>query len=189
MLTFAPLKPHKMTEYIVIKTKNKNSAAFWYRMFDTSGQEVGKMKAYPETIFDTTRQFSPNADSYRSFYIDRLFSFFKDNGVGRAFINIAKKESLKEFCSGNVHVISTNRFDKDNPSHIFYRKSGFSFNKYSCCYKKYIDECIKNHTQIEKGKCPPDIPMYIENSVINQDKNLELLYKIKVKFPEIFQWL
>ena len=155
-------------------------------MFNRQGNFVGEMTAYPETIHDLNRQFSPNADSYRSFYIKRLNVFDRNKGAGRAFINIARKESLRNFCFGNLHVISSARFDKNNPPHIFYRKMGFKFNQYSKVTEKYIDECIKNHVQIENEKCFMDIPMYIEKDVDLSGKLLSTFYKLKIKFPYLF---
>ena len=156
-------------------------------MFDSkTGQIVGEMKAYPEDVYDKFRQFSPNKDSYRSFYIQRLFAYEKNKGIGKSFINIAKKESFRNFCFGNLHVISSARFAMDNPPHIFYRKMGFSFGRNYSCSEKYIDECIKNNKQVEKGKCPLDIPMYIENNIDINEKTWDRYCNLKSKFSYLF---
>lgn len=170
MLKLPPIKQIKITNYLTYKTKSKNTGAFVYKMANKQGQIVGEMIAYPETIYDINRQFSPHADSYKSFFIKSLMAFNRNKNVGTTFINIAKKESLRNFCLGNLHLISSSRFDKINPPHIFYRKMGFKFNKYSKLTEKYIDDCIKNHKQVEQGHCPMDIPMYI---IKNIDENTE----------------
>ena len=186
MLRFSPIKQPKLSNYFALRIKSKNTGAFIYKMFDRKGKLVGEMTAFPETIYDSNRQFSPNADSYRSFYIKNLIAIERNKGVGKAFINIAKKESIRNFCFGNLHVISSARFDKNNPPHIFYRKMGFKFNQYSKVTEKYIDECIKNHVQIENEKCFMDIPMYIEKDVDLSGKLLSTFYKLKIKFPYLF---
>lgn len=184
MLKFPPLKRPSLTNYLTYKTKFKNTGAFIYKMFDNKGKIVGEMTAFPETIYDSSRQFSPHADSYRSFYIKKLMAFERNKGVGTAFINIAKKESLRNFCFGNIHVISSARYDQNNPPHIFYRKMGFQFNQYSKATEKYIDECLQNHRPVEKGKCIMDSPMYIAKNI---DKKTTLtFYNLRIKFPEIF---
>lgn len=186
MLKFPPIKQPKISTYFVYKIKSKNTGAFIYKMFNRQGNFVGEMTAYPETIHDLNRQFSPNADSYRSFYIKRLNVFDRHKGAGRAFINIARKESLRNFCLGNIHLISSARMDMENPPHIFYRKMGFLCSKYFKLIEKYLDECIQNHTRIEKGKCPLDIPMYIEKDVDLSGKKQAAFYEMKIKFHYLF---
>lgn len=158
-------------------------------MFDKTGKFVGEMKAYQETIYDIYRQFSPNADIYRSFFIDRLTAFVRNQGVGHAFINIAKRESLRRFCLGNVHVISSSFLDKVNPPHIFYRKEGFNCSKYQQSTQNYLDECIKNHKQVERGKCSMDIPMYIEKNTDTNGDGIKRTFDFKIKFRDLFEWL
>ena len=100
-------KPHKMTRFMTIKHKGFKSDI--YSMIDTkNGNVVGEMIARPVTIRDYFYHYSPNAHTYTSFFIDRLQVFVKNVGIGSIFINIAKKESIRRFCSGNVHLISKN---------------------------------------------------------------------------------
>ena len=151
-----------------------------------SGKILGEMVARPETIRDPFFHFSPNARQYDSFYIQRLRAYERNKGVGTAFINLAKKESLRNFCSGNIHLIARNCLDvKDNPF-IFYRKMGFSFNKYHQKTQEYVDECIKRGIPAEIKNCGYELPMYIEKCVINQKENIEKMYKLKISFPTIF---
>lgn len=65
---------------------------------------------------------------------------------------------------------------------------GFKLNKYNKKTEQYLDECIRNHTQIEKGKCPMDIPMYIEKDVDTTKQFQTAYFNLKVKFPDLFNF-
>lgn len=187
MLKFPPYPPKKLTQYLVtIYSPKNNPQRTVYRMFDRDGSELGRMEATPMIVNNKYREYSPNADSYKSLYINRLIVNKRNQGIGRAFINIAKKESVRKLCSGNLHVISSNLFDKNNPPHIFYRKMGFCFNKYSQRTQKYIDDCIKYNEPYMPGICPNDIPMYIEKCVKNQTECLKKLYEFRIKFKDFW---
>ena len=97
MLMFAPLKSPKITDFITYVYRSKTSGVYFYKMLNKEGMLVGEMKAYPEVIYDKYRRFSPNADVYRSFFIDRLFAYKKGVGIGKAFINIAKEKVFEKF--------------------------------------------------------------------------------------------
>ncbi len=161
-----------------------------YRMIDLQkGKVAGYMRAGTDVIDDNFYSYSPNAKRYYSFLIDRLYvePEYRNQGVGTAFINIAKKESMRNFCTGNIHLTSFNTHEPTRHPHLFYRKLGFKCNKYNQLTQKYLDECIKENRQTEVGKCVYKLLMYIENCVKNQDKVNELLYKFKVKFPRLFE--
>jgi hypothetical protein len=151
---------------------------------------VGRMKAGPEYIDNMSRPFSPNADTYKSFYIYNLkvLPEYQKHGAGTALINIAKKESVRELCSGNLHLISHNTRTPINMPHLFYRKNGFSCNKYHKSSQDYFDKCIEKGEPITKS-CFTKIPMYIEKCVKNQDKNIEMWYNLKFKNPKLFDFL
>lgn len=188
MLKFSPIKYPKITEYLVYKTQTRNKR-FIYKMFDKFGNIVGRMEAYPTTIRDINRQYSPNADEYPSFFIDRLFSYKRNQGVGKAFISIAKKESIRNLCLGNIHLIASSYYDKTNPPYLFYRKLGFNCNKYSQETQKYLDNCIKRHRQVSPKKVAKDLPMYIEKDVDPTREAVNKAYQIKIKFPEILEFM
>lgn len=189
MLKFPPYKPQKLTQYIVSTHKLKNNPERTvYCMFDRDGFELGRMETTPMVVNNRYREYSPNADEYRSLFINRLIVNRRNQGIGSAFINIAKKESVRKFCLGNLHVISSNLFDKKNPPHIFYRKMGFCFNKHSARTEKYIDECIQYNEPYFPGICPNDIPMYIEKCVKNQKQCLDKLYEFRKKFKDYWEW-
>jgi hypothetical protein len=186
MIKFPPIKPPKITDKIVYLQKGKGRNIF-YKMIDTkTGELIGEMKARPETIRDKYRRFSPNADEYDSFYIERLRAYKRNIGVGRTFINIAKKESIRHLCCGNIHLIAKNYLNPKDTPFVFYRKMGFSFGKHHQQTQKYIDECIKQNQKPEIKNCGMEIPMYIEKYVINQKEMIDKFYNIKIKFPEIF---
>lgn len=189
MLKFPPLKSHPLTRFIVIKSKSKNTGHYVYKMLDRNGNIAGRMEAHPETLYNYNHIYSPNADVYDSFCIDRLFSYDRNKGAGRAFINIAKKESFKNFCIGNIHLIATNRYDIKHPSQIFYRKAGFKFGYRNNLTEKIIDDYIKGKTPEISGKIPLETPMYIETNVDSSGKLRQALFNFKIRFPEIFEWI
>lgn len=189
MLKFPPIKPKPISELLTYKTKSKNTGAFTYTMVDKTGQIVGKMKAKPEIIRDKYRHFSPDADVYRSFFIDRLFAYKKHIGVGKSFINIAKKESERHLCLGNIHTIASSLFDHKNPPYIFFRKMGFNFSRFNSSSAKYIDECIKTNSQVDTNIRIGDVPMYIVKNIDADGKFLEKYFKFKNNFSEVFNYL
>ncbi len=189
MLKFPPIRKPKITEYITYKTKSKNTGLYIYHMIDKGGSIVGIMKAVPETLYDKYRHFSPDADIYRSFFIDRLFSYKRNSGVGKTFINIAKKESLRNFCFGNIHTIASSRFDPSRPPYIFFRKMGFNFSRFNSTLAKHIDECIKTNSKINSKTYGGDVPMYIAKNVDTNGKELEKYFKFKNNFSEVFNYL
>jgi hypothetical protein len=186
MINFSLLKPNRITNKIIYYRKGKGQNIF-YKMADTkTGKVIGEMKAKPETIRDMYRRFSPNADVYDSFYIERLRAFKRHVGVGKAFINIAKKESFRYLCCGNIHLIAKNFLDIKDTPFVFYRKMGFSFNKYNQQTQKYIDDCIRTKTTPSLKDCGSQTPMYIEKCVINQKEEIEKAYNLKIKSPKLF---
>jgi hypothetical protein len=189
MIKFPPIKQHKITDKIVYYHKNKGQNIL-YKMIDTkTGKLLGEMKARPETIRDTYRRFSPNADIYDSFYIEKLQAYKRNSGIGKTFINIAKKESLRYLCCGNIHLIAKNFLNPKDTPFMFYRKMGFSFNKYNQQTQKYIDNCIKTKSIPLLNKTGSQIPMYVEKCVINQKEAIEKMYNMKIKFPQFFNTL
>ena len=181
-------KPHKLTNLLAYKRHGNGN--FVYKMADTkTGKQVGLMIARPEVVRDKYRRFSPNADVYSSFFINRLNSYVKNIGVGKAFINIAKKESVRTLCSGNVHLISKNTQNPKEAPHLFYKKLGFKCNKYNDKCNKYFDECIKENKPVDIKICGSEIPMYIEKCVVNQLEYTERMFWFKVRHPNWFDRL
>lgn len=193
MVTSYIFKPPKITRYLAYKFKpRKNFPATIYRLIDTqNGKIAGFMSAYPETIEDNYRQFSPNANRYVSFFIQRLkiLPEYRRQGAGTALINIAKRESIRNLCCGNVHLISHNVENPGEIPHLFYRKQGFKCNKYNKKTEEQLDKWIKEGKRPEDFKCSYSMPMYIEKCVQNQDEMINFFYKLKVRFPNIFNLL
>lgn len=125
--------------------QNKINGFNNYKMFNQNGEILGTMQAIPERV--DTPEFYPANDCYYSFYINRLDALKRNNGVGRSFIKIARKESYRNACEGRVHLIAKNPKDIYDKPDIFYRKCGFdSSNKY---HIEKIDEAIKNNKPLE----------------------------------------
>jgi len=185
-----PTPAGKITRYFVQKFKYRNNEpCSFYRIIDSqTGKTAGQMKAYPEVVRDSYYTFSPNATEYRSFFIDRLFveKEYRRMGIGTMLINIAKKESIRSLCSGNIHLISKNLASVCDVPHKFYRKLGFQCNKYSKTIQDYLDRCIKEDKQPDIKKTGISLPMFIEKCVIGQDKDIEKTYQLMIKFPGLF---
>jgi len=190
MLTSYILKPPKITRFLAYKYKpRKYFPASTYRLIDThNGKIAGFMSAYPETINNDHYHFSPNATRYVSFFIHRLriLPEYRRQGAGTALINIAKKESYRNLCCGNVHLISHNTENPRETPHLFYRKQGFNCSKHQQQTQEFLDRWIKEGKRPEGFKCSYSIPMHIEKCVENQDEMINYFYNLKVELPEIF---
>ena len=85
-----------------------------------------------------------------SLYIDPKF---RRQGYGNKFLDFAVKISETMGLDGNLRLLaSLTTHDIKNPAHIFYRKYGFSSNDKETL--TYIDNCIKNNTQINPMTAP-----------------------------------
>lgn len=190
MLKFPPLKPHKPIGNVVIYSKKDGFGSIHYKMANKKdGKIVGFMQALPTVVNNKQHSYSPNATSYPSLLIQKLNVVPKRQGFGSIFMKIAKKDSFKNFCDGNIHVVASDMFDALHPPQVFYRKQGFKFNNRSRSTEFKVDEFIE-------GKIPEkylyglgDTCMYIENNVDKDRKMVSALKKFKENFPEIFEWL
>lgn len=102
-----------ITAYTLIDLKNK--------------QEVGYM--YTQTKYGYENdEIYPELRKCNSLYIDMLQinENYKRQGHGSRFINLARMESKKQNCNGRVHLIAISSINPSSPSHIFYRKNGFT---------------------------------------------------------------
>lgn len=140
-----PLK--KFPEYLCYRHPKSNV----YMLSNKEGKLVGRMVAMPEYISDGTL-YNPNKAGYFSLYIKRLFieKEFRKKGAGRAFLNIAAKDSYNRSCQGNVHLVAQALESGGAPPQPFYRKFGFDSQNKS--QMKAVDEFIKNGTPLPKYK-------------------------------------
>lgn len=97
-----------------------------YTMFSTeTGKVVGKMCARPEYIYGD-KIYYPNMHGYSSLYIHSLKANIRKQGIGREFIKLAQRESVRRGCEGRVHLIADNvTGESDNLPYVAYRKMGF----------------------------------------------------------------
>jgi len=159
------IKPH--TRYIAGQPRRDlpkyliyhNPKDYSYKLFSTkNGELLGDMDAYPEFVFDD-RNYYPKERGYTSFFISHLKAFKKKQGVGRAFIDLAKIESIRRNCEGKIHLLAKNiTGDPDNIPIIFYRKLGFD-SQYRGLIRN-IDEFLKGNTKLSK-MVDRSIPMYM----------------------------
>ena len=188
MLKFPPLKPHKPIGNAFVYSQKNSFGSIVYKMANKDGKYVGLMETLPTIVNNKQQSYSPNATSYPSLLIQKLSVGPKRQRFGSAFINIAKKDSFKHFCNGNIHLVASDMYDGLHPPQVFYRKLGFQFNKSSGFTERKVDEFIA-------GKIPEsdlyglgDTYMFFEHNVDKDGKMVESMKKFKEKFPEIFEW-
>lgn len=187
MLKFPPLIPHRFTERVVVKKKGKNPQDTVFRMYDRKGNCLGKLEIRPEAVENKLHFYSPNSEKYNSLRIRKLISHKKRQGVGTSLINVAKIESFKKFCNGNIHVIASDVYDEKHPPQVFYKKVGFKFGKYEKETEKIVDDYIKGNKPISRTL--GDSFMYIEKNVDNSGKYVKCLQEARKMFPDIFHWI
>ena len=132
----------------------------WRYNIAKDGKYAGYMRAHPDFIEDNNIYY-PRIKNYFSFYIKHLFieNEFRNQGLGRILLNIAKKESFRYDCDGKVHVVAGRLCGEEKLPHKFYRKNGFDSQ-----YKtdiKLIDNAIKNNTEVPV-KLGSGIPMFLK---------------------------
>lgn len=187
MLKFPPLKPHRYTERIIVKKQEKYSNKAVFLMYDKKGCCLGRMETEPCVLRNRYHLYSPNSDKYSSLHIKRLNSFKRRVGVGTSLINVAKVESFKKFCNGNIHLIASDIYDEKRPPQVFYKKVGFKFGKYEKEVEKIVNEYIKDNKPISRTL--GDSFMYIEKNVDNSGKLAKCLQEARKMFPDIFHWI
>lgn len=117
-----------------------------YNLTNKKGQYLGKMRAYinPET---SAKVYRPQRNDYASFCIDYLYvkPKFRGERAGTALLDMAKHDSYKFGCNGNVHVIAGYLKNESTVPQVFYRKNGFiTQNKKDM---KIIDKAISKKYQ------------------------------------------
>ena len=126
MLKFPPLKPKPLPQRLIYKSGDR------YTMFSTKdGKTLGRMIAEEKfygKIAEEDYEFYPKKENYISLYIIALHAKIKRQGVGRAFIEFAKRLANNERCQNRITVLAMNNQERnilDAPS-PFYRKCGFA---------------------------------------------------------------
>lgn len=126
MLKFTPFKSQPLPKRLIYNQGNR------YNMFSTKdGKSLGHMIAEEQfygKIAQEDYEFYPKKENYTSLYIIALLAKVKRQGVGRAFINLAKKLANNERCENRVTVFAMNNQEGSilNAPSPFYRKCGFS---------------------------------------------------------------
>ena len=143
---------------------NRTSAVNIHRMFDTkTGQYVGEMITQPFKNISSSLIY-PGETKTKALEIVRLLVFQRRKGYGTKFINFAKNESNEYNCNNHLFLLASSLYDPQYPSHIFYRKQGFtSINKKM---NKILDKCIA------------------KNEKLNNAENLIMYMPVKKEEPE-----
>ncbi len=135
--------------------RNPKKGPYW--MFDKQGQIVGRMAASKEFI-NHNDVYNPDKIDYYSLYIQRLYvpKEHRGKGIGTAFLNIAKTDSYRRGCHGNVHLIAESFEQGAKPPQKLYRRAGFDSQKKG--HIEIIDKAIAEGTPLPPGKW--STPMY-----------------------------
>ena len=103
--------------FIMFSTKTKKTLG---RMI-VKEEHYGKLK-------NEDYEFYPKKENYTALYIVGLLANVKKQGVGKAFIQLAKKLAHNERCQDRITVLAMNNQESNilNASSPFFRKLGFS---------------------------------------------------------------
>ena len=122
-----------------------------------TGEYIGEMITRIRKNVDCTYIY-PKKYRCDSLEILKIYLKIRRMGYGTKFIELAKHESLKSDCGGRIFLCATRLFDREHPSHIFYRKQGFT----SVCEKmnKILDDCIAKGKDLDIAHSN-DLIMYL----------------------------
>ena len=148
-----------------------------YKMVHTkTGNCVGEMIVHNQQ-FHYFRFETPGVDSLS---IDYLKIFKRNQGFGTKFLNFAQSLSKKNGCNGNMHLISSDCYDKETPPHIFYRKYGFDSND-----KKKLNEIDKAIINGKKTQFNFDYICMFFPTKSKIEEPLTLLKRIKIVLSKL----
>ncbi|MBP3821643.1 hypothetical protein J6G99_08390 [bacterium] len=146
MIKFPPLIPPKFPEKYIIYTQRRYSS-FNSKIADIkTGELVGEMSTYIPV-------------SQSVFYISKLLSFRRNQGIGTIFVNLAKKMCEEYVGKKPLYVLASSMYDKKNPPFLFYKKMGFEPMDCPEHILKHLNECIKEHKQVDTNIINEDIFM------------------------------
>ena len=175
MLKFPPYKHPKIGQHIAI-IKRRGEHVKQFLLYDrTKNDIVGQMYC----IELNKSQFN-NDFIYR---VNYLFSYVHNQGIGRILVNLAKKDSLRGQANGQVKLIATDEYDKQNPPYLFYKRMGFKAVDESI--NSYLDKCLKN-----KSTTNPNIINGCYEMVYNPPRKITQATKyIKEHFPQLLDYI
>ncbi len=128
-------------------TTGKSRIVNVHKMADTkTGHYVGEMVTQARKKVDCTYIY-PNKITCDALEIVRLIMEERRMGYGSKFIEFAKHESQQKGCNGRVFALASRLYDRQHPSHIFYRKQGFT--SVDKKLNKIMDECIANGQNLD----------------------------------------
>ena len=111
-----------------------------HRMFDPkNGVYLGEMITRTVKNADCTYIY-PEKTTCNALEIIELKLNKCRMGYGSKFIELAKIESRKTNCNGRIFLCASRLYDREHPSHIFYRKKGFT--SVDKKLNKIMDDCI-----------------------------------------------
>lgn len=152
-----------------------------YRMFDTDKNKyIGEMRGRVFKNADCTEIYPEmfKCDVFEINYLN-ITPQERRKGYGNKFIKFAQAESRKNNCKGRVFACASTMYDPKHPSHIFYKKLGFTSVKTNI--NKAIDKAIKTGQELN-AKYSKDLLMYLpvkkQQSRQNMPKLLPIIKKL-----------
>lgn len=120
-----------------------------YTAFNPQGEIIGRMYGAMETIFPLgSKPFFSDFKPTDSFYIYYIESH--KHNFGNRMLDLIQIESKRQGGGGKFHLIASDRFNKQKPAHIFYRKYGMDSLQTSLI--KRIDKYLKGKISLEDLK-------------------------------------
>ena len=145
MIKFPPIK-YKIPQNIVSKKFDYNNFVWNYKLYtfkDKNAYVAAIMNAQIRHL-EPYNKYNPTSKNITSFYISFIRSFEEGKGYGLKMLKLAKIESKKLGCNGNLHLEATSLFSKKRHSpHRMYRRFGFSSTDNEKL--KIIDKWIKTN--------------------------------------------
>ena len=128
-------------------TTGKSRIVNVHKMADTkTGHYVGEMITQARKKMDCTYIY-PDKKNCNALEIVRLIMEERRMGYGSKFIEFAKYESKQSGCDGRVFALASRLYDRLHPSHIFYRKNGFT--SVDKKLNQIMDECMANGQNLD----------------------------------------
>ena len=131
-----------------------------YRMFDIEKDKcIGEMYGRVFKNADCTEIYPEmfKCDVFEINYLN-IAPPERRKGYGNKFIKFAQAESRKNNCEGRVFTCASTIYDNEHPSHIFYRKQGFTSVKSNI--NRAIDKAIETGQELN-AKYTEDLLMYL----------------------------
>ncbi len=128
MIKYPPIK-YKIPQNIVSKKFDYNNLVWDYKLyaFKDKNAYLASVMTAQVRLLPPNNKYNPTSKNIKSLYISFIRSFDEGKYFGLKMLNLARIESKKLDCNGNMHLEATSLLSKTRHSpHRMYRKFGFS---------------------------------------------------------------